>query len=183
MKFSFPCEVECGCYRLCWKRVNIFLNFSRNSFSHERNGEREKRRYGDVASASLPMSDWLEANATMPLLRLFADSPTSGITGYRRPLVTMLLLFRKGCDEKKRARESRELRERQIADRAADKLRKIRVDSRDSRAVLFRTSIFGFRICLPHAAIALPPASAKASGRQTGRHLYCRHRMPVSQVH
>jgi hypothetical protein len=145
--------------------------------TNERNGEREKRRYGDVALASLPMSDWLEANATMPLLRLFADSPTSGITGYRRPLVTMLLLFRKGCDEKKRARE---LRERHIADRAADKLRKIRVDSRDLRAVLFRTSIFGFRICLPHAGIALPPASAKASARQTGRH---RQRMPVSQVH
>src|ERR1044071_7606815 len=27
---DFPCEVECGCYRLCWKRVNTFLDFSRN---------------------------------------------------------------------------------------------------------------------------------------------------------
>ena len=28
MKLIFPCEVECGCYRLCQKRVNIFLSFS-----------------------------------------------------------------------------------------------------------------------------------------------------------
>jgi len=27
---SFPCEVEWRCYRLCPKRVNIFLTFSRN---------------------------------------------------------------------------------------------------------------------------------------------------------
>jgi hypothetical protein len=27
---SFPCEVEWQCYRLCRKRVNIFLTFSRD---------------------------------------------------------------------------------------------------------------------------------------------------------
>ena len=29
MKLVFPCEVECRSYRLCRKRVNIFLTFSR----------------------------------------------------------------------------------------------------------------------------------------------------------
>jgi hypothetical protein len=165
----------------CQHYFKFFTEFLQPRMNtNERNGEREKRRYGDVASASLPMSDWLEANATMLLLRLFADSPTSGITGYRRPLVTMLLLFRKGCDEKKRGpritRITRKAHRRQSG-------RQIEKNSRDSRALLFRTSIFGFRICLPHAAIALPPAFAKASARQTGRHLYYRQRIPVSQVH
>ena len=78
---SFPCEVECGCYRLCRKRVNIFLKFSRN-FIPERVFAGQPRR----GSRKRIISNVANESAIVPL-------------------VTILLLFRIGVT-KEETRES-----------------------------------------------------------------------------
>jgi hypothetical protein len=101
MRFGFPCEVGCRSYRKRRKRVNIFLNFPEISL------KRLKPRMTRMASLGERNGD----TKMVLSIRPFTDSPTPGITGFRRPLVTMLLLFRKRCDEKQRSANHADRRE------------------------------------------------------------------------
>src|SRR6266568_5101437 len=105
MKLIFTREVEWRCYRLCWKRVNIFLKFSRNiNLNHESTRIVKPANYANRRALirHLKSSKRLLCNRrcwkplVTPIKRIFSDATDGSYSS----LVTMLLLFRIGVTKR-----------------------------------------------------------------------------------
>ena len=101
MKWIFPCEVECRCYRLCPKRVNIFLTFSRNIIPKTRVSQaaappRKPSGFGCRGALRMSLASRSSGDAArMPLssANREANDLRCDEQEHHRSMVTMLLLF------------------------------------------------------------------------------------------
>jgi hypothetical protein len=101
MKWIFPCEVEWRSYRLCRKRVNIFLTFSRNIIPKTRVSQAAAppgKPSGFICRGALRMS--LTSRSSGDATRMPPSSANREANYLRcdeserhRSMVTMLLLF------------------------------------------------------------------------------------------